>query len=283
MNDLSPPALEAECRITTHAFVEARLSSMGALRNRAAPEGAPQLPPRFLRHADEHTVVGMRAVLTAFAKVATTASLPPMACHAVIAAPCQAGRIATAQALAGLETSGPSAIKPHIVPQCSMHSVAGAVSVAIGAHGPHLGVGGGPDALSEGLLVVASLLAGGGDPQCRAAWLIATEWDVEPALDTSGIPTDDPLCRAIAMFLEPSGMADDVDRTGSLTLAFRQSRRRPTGGKPAATSCTIAAMRAALGDADDRPAADTTTLICLGGFEVEVTRHERHQVLREAA
>ncbi len=279
MNDQSPPAFVAGCRITTHALVKARLSDMGTLRNRPVPEGVPPLPPRFLRHADEHTVVGMHAVLTALSAVCTAEDLPPLARHAVIAAPCQAGRIATAQALAGLDTSGPSAIKPHIVPQCSMHSVAGAVSVALGTHGPHLGVGGGPDALSEGLLVVTSILASGGDPQCEAAWLVATEWDVEPALDAQGIPTNDPSCRAIAMLLEPSAEPTDADQTGSLTLSVRMSRRRPAGSRPAIASCTLANLAGVLGGKRD----GTTTLLCLGGFEVNVTRHRHEQVLREAA
>jgi hypothetical protein len=279
MNDLSQSAFAAGCRITTHALVKARLSDMGALRSRPAPEGVPPLPPRFLRHADEHTVIGMHAVLMALSEVQSPERLPPLARHAVIAAPCQAGRIATAQALAGLDTSGPSAIKPHIVPQCSMHSVAGAVSVALGTHGPHLGVGGGPDALSEGFLVVTSLLASGGDPQCEAAWLIATEWDVEPALDSKGIPTDDPSCRAIAMLLEPANKIADGDRTGSITLAVRRSRPRPTGVRTLVTPCTLANLAGVLGGGSDGP----VTLLGLGGFEVEVTRHGHEQVLREAA
>ncbi len=279
MKDLSPSAFTAGCRITTHALVKARLSDMGTLRNRPAPEGVPPLPPRFLRHSDEHTVIGMHAVLTALAEVRAHDAIPPLARHAVIAAPCQAGRIATAQALAGLDTSGPSAIKPHIVPQCSMHSVAGAVSVALGTHGPHLGVGGGPDALSEGFLVVTSLLASGGDPQCEAAWLIATEWDVEPALDSKGIPTDDPSCRAIAMLLEPATKIADGDQTGSLTVAVRRSRQRPKGIRPLATPCTLANLAGVLGGGSDGP----VTLLGLGGFEVEVTRHGHEQVLREAA
>jgi hypothetical protein len=221
----------------------------------------------------------MHAVLTALSTVPPGEVIPPLARHAVIAAPCQAGRIATAQALAGLDTSGPSAIKPHIVPQCSMHSVAGAVSVALGTHGPHLGVGGGPDALAEGFLVVMSLLASGGDPQCEAAWLIATEWDVEPALDSKGIPTDDPSCRAIAMLLEPSARTADGDQEGSLTLAVRRSSRRPTGVRPLTTPCTLANLAGVLGGGSDGP----VTLLCIGGFEVEVTRHGHEQVLREAA
>jgi hypothetical protein len=53
--------------VASHALVEARLSAIAALRDRPVPAGAPVLPPRFLRHCDEQTVVGMRAVLAAIA------------------------------------------------------------------------------------------------------------------------------------------------------------------------------------------------------------------------
>jgi len=194
----SPPG----CGITTFAFREARLSEMAAVRSEPCPAGGPVLPPRFLRHADEHSVVGLRAVLEALADHPRP---PEVTGHAVVSAPCQAGRLTAARTLAALPTGGAASVSPHLVPQCSLHSIAGAVSVALGMHGPHLGVGGGPDALAEGLFTAATLLTGGGDPDCSAAWLIATEWDEEPCLDAAGEARNDPTCRALAMLLEPIG------------------------------------------------------------------------------
>ena len=75
-------------------------------------------------------------------------------------------------------------------------------------HGPHLGVGGGPEALAEGLFAAATLLAGGGDPTAPAAWLVATEWDEEPCLNTAGDAENDPVCRALALLLEPIAAPD---------------------------------------------------------------------------
>jgi hypothetical protein len=144
----------------------------------------------------------------------------------VVAAPCQAGRITTARSLAELRVGGAVTVSPHIVPQCSLHSVAGAVSVALGMHGPHLGVGGGPDALAEGLLAAATLL-NHGDPECPAAWLVATEWDEEPALDPAGQPQGDPVCRALAVQLVPAGdSGDDGVQGPGLGLAVHPSARR---------------------------------------------------------
>jgi len=182
-----PPS--ATCAITAHGMCESRLSTIPALRDGAVPAGAPALPPRFLRHCDEHTVVGLRAVLEAIAATPSVANDLPQ--HGVIGAPCQAGRLVTARSLIQMRQDGPVAISTHIVPQCSLHSVAGAVSVALGLHGPHLGIGGGPDALAEGLFTVFSLFQAAA---CTACWLLVSDWQDEPALDTTGGPLGEPCC-----------------------------------------------------------------------------------------
>lgn len=229
----SRPAAPAGCGVAGHALVECRASALGELRGRAGPANAPPIPLRFLRHADEHTVVGLHAVL---AVIAAGSSPPDLARHAVIAAPCQSGRLAAARTLALLASDGAVGVSPHVVPQCSLHSVAGAVSVALGMHGPHLGVGGGPDALAEGLLAAATLLVHG-DPECTAAWLVATDWEEEPVLDAAGNPAGDPVCRALAVQLVPAGAAgDDGQPRHDLSLAVRPLGRcesRPQLHQPA--------------------------------------------------
>lgn len=192
------------CAIRVHARVEASRSALDALREAPAPPGSPALPPRFLRHCDEHAVVAMRAVLECMA----TLPEPPAADRCgVVAAPCQAGRIVTARSLAQLREGGAVTVSPHIIPQCSLHSLAGAVSVALGLHGPHVGVGGGPDAVAEGLFAAFTMLQGGAAAGCEAVWLIASEWDQEPTLDHAGVPVTDPLCRALALLLVPEPAA----------------------------------------------------------------------------
>ena len=216
------PAAPAGCRVAGHALVECRLSALDELRSGPGPAGGPALPPRFLRHADEHTVVGLHAVL---AVLAAGPPEPDLAGHAVIAAPCQSGRLAAARTLAQLPAGGAVTVSPHVVPQCSLHSVAGAVSVALGMHGPHLGVGGGPDALAEGLLAAATVLAHG-DPACTAAWLVATDWDEEPALDPTGRPHTDPVCRGLALKLVSAA----AGRDGGEPLDGLELLIRPTAG-----------------------------------------------------
>jgi hypothetical protein len=198
-------ATSAACGVASHALVEATLAEIPGLRDQTVPEGAAALPPRYLRHCDEQTVVGIRAVLAAIA--AYPEPRPTFTDYGVVAAPCQAGRIATAQSLAMLRTAGGVAVSPHIVPQCSLHSLAGAVSVALGMHGPNLGSSGGEHAVSEGLFTSLSLLAA--DPSLPGIWLVVSGWTQEPLLDASGKPIDstpqhapsEPICRALAVAL----------------------------------------------------------------------------------
>lgn len=207
-----------DCGIRGHATVEAPLSAVPMLRDAPVPDGAPGLPPRFLRHCDEQTVVAVRAVLEAIARLPAP---PRLDRCGVVAAPCQAGRIATAKSLANLRVGGGVTVSPHIVPQCSLHSLAGAVSVALGMHGPHLGIGGGPDALAEGLFAAITLFRAGPASGCDAVWLLASAWDTEPLLDSSGAAIDDPICRAVAMLLVPGSMAEHDRLTLTLDVPGR--------------------------------------------------------------
>lgn len=202
------------CGIVAHALVEARLSEIAGLRDTPAIPGSPTLPPRFLRHCDEQTVVGMHAVLRGL--TATSRPLKAFARHAVVAAPCHAGRFMAARSLAGLRQGGPVMVSTHVVPQGSLHSLAGAVSVGLGLHGPHIGVSGGPDALAEGLLAAASLLQARTADETTGVWLVATAWDAEPPLDAEGTPLTDPLCRGLAIGIEIGHAA----HTSGVTLSL---------------------------------------------------------------
>jgi len=251
-----PSGPESACGIAGHAVCEARLSEIAALRDAAVPPGVAVLPPRFLRHCDEQTVVGMHAVLQAIA--ALPAAGRSLAGDAVVAASCQAGRIMAAKSLALLKTGGAVTVSTHIVPQASLHSVAGAVSVALGMHGPHVGVSGGPDALAEGLLSAITLAATAGAPR---VWLVVTEWDDEPTLDATGAATDDPLCRALAIAIEPGCAA-------ALSLAVHF----PTTPVPAAAAGDLAAFTRALEMCGPGGALISWTLASPWGAEVRITR-----------
>ena len=202
--------------VTARATIAASLTAIPALRDGGWPDSAPALPRRFLRHADEQTVVGMHAVLAA---IAAAPAPPAVEGHGVIAASCQAGRIAAAQTLVQAATGGGVTVSTQIVPQGSLHSLAGAVSVGLGMHGPNIGVSGGPDAVSEGLLTAFSWLHGSGPAACDTMWLVVTGWDDEPALDAEGRPTTDPVCRGIALAVARAATASQFG-SPLLTLQF---------------------------------------------------------------
>jgi hypothetical protein len=227
----------AACGVAAHALVEATLADLPRLREAAAPPGSGPLPQRFLRHADEQTVVGMRAVLEAIAAHGagrragtSTDAAHDFSAYGVVSAACQPGRIAAAHSFAMFGSGGPVTVSPHIVPQCSLHSIAGAVSVALGMHGPHIGTSGGPEALGEGLLASLTLLH-----TCSAVtqhtpgiWFVATAWDGEPALDREGRPQertfDPPICVAVAAALTASTSAPAAATRDRLVLRVAPGR-----------------------------------------------------------
>lgn len=248
------------CGISVHALVEARLSAIAGLRDGGFPDDAPALPARFLRHCDEHTVVGVHAALKAIA--ASAADPADLGRDAVVAATCQAGRIMAARSLAQLRIGGAVTVSTHIVPQASLHAPAGALSVALGMHGPHLGVSGGPDALAEGLLAAITLATTAAAPR---VWLLVTEWDEEPTLDDAGAAAADPLCRALAIAIESGSSAP-------LALGIRF----PTPPAPAAAtpSSQLAAFADAVAMCGPGGALVSWTLATPWGGEVRLMRRQ---------
>lgn len=285
MNQRSPGSGGSShgCRIASHALVESRLSGIAELRTKPAPAGGPSLPPRFLRHADEQTVVGVQAVIEAIGGAHRPLDL---ARHAVVAAPCQSGRLAAARTLAQLPVGGAVTVSPHVVPQCSLHSVAGAVSVALGMHGPHLGVGGGPDALAEGLFAAATLVTGRGDPCCTHAWLVATDWDPEPELEPDGEARTDPICRGLALLLEPTvAPVSGGEDAPQLELSLRMSKQPARAIGHAVPTGGLVAFARALAMCAEGGALATWTVTAAWGAEIRIHGHRRTTAarLREAA
>jgi len=248
------------CTIRAHAAVAKRAGAVGALRDDPDPAGAPRLPPRFLRHADEHTVVGVRAVQRAIARGSTADGAAPggkaFERFGVVAATCRAGRPASARTLVQFRDGGPVTVSPHIVPQCSLHAPASAVSVGLGMHGPNIGVGGGPEAIGEGMLAALSILA---EPGVAGCWLVLTAWDAEPTLDESGAVPADAICRAVAMALDCTGSGST-----RLSLCSAAARAAVRGdGEKRDGSRPLALLAASLGQALSRCGGDDESARCL--------------------
>jgi hypothetical protein len=219
------------CRIAAQGVVSASLDALSAIRN----DPGDAIPPRFLRHADEQTVVGVAAVLQAMGSPALSDT--SFQEWGVVAAPMFPGRLSGALTFRKFQRSGSGAISPHVIPQNSLHSLSSAVSIGLSMHGPNFGIGGGPEAFIEGLTVAMSLL----DPRLLPGlWLVLTQWVPEPIPDGRGSTATATECLAVALALLP----DAGQQTAGLTLRFTPP------GRAESTDGRTFALRAA----DDGPA-----------------------------
>ena len=174
---------------------QADLAALAPMR-KALPKWVPAgTPGHFLKHADEQTVVAVAALDRAVQSL--QASPERYADWSIVAAPQCIGRIAGAASLDRFAKGGGPTVSPHLIPQHSLHSVSGALSILLCSNQPNFGVGGAVDSLPEGLL--AALAMPGGSP--RGVWFIATSWDPEPVLDDLGNCTNSPCCYAAVLAL----------------------------------------------------------------------------------
>lgn len=192
------PDVTSACSLAAVGVVAATLAELPALRDQPGGPNGPAVPARFLRHSDEQTVVGLAAVLRAMG----SSSLQDT-CYddwGIVSAPVFLGRMGGAGAFTKFHEGGPAAISPHVIAQNSLHSVAGAISICLGMHGPNFGIGGGPDALAEGLTVALGLVDQSSLP---GLWLVLTQWSPEPVPDGRGSTQTETTCLGVALALIP--------------------------------------------------------------------------------
>jgi hypothetical protein len=156
------------------------------------------LPANLLKHSDDQTVAGVAAVCRAL----QTFQLDPTSFSdwGVLGAPRFLGRSTMAGALKKFFADGAWNVSPHLIPNQTLHSLSGTVSIALNIHGPNFGVGGGPDSESEGLLAAAALLS---QRKLPGVWLVLTGWDPEPVADADGRNRLASVCTGVALALTP--------------------------------------------------------------------------------
>ena len=162
----------AQATATAWASVSIPLPDIDALRAKPGPPIVKAIGPKTLRFADEQTVAGMSAILQAIH--AWGWQQESFADWGVLSAPRFLGRMITAFNSSRTMHDPSFSISPHIIPNFCLHSVSGAVSVALGIHGPNFGIGGGPDAVPEGIVAALSVLA---EKRVPGVWLILSEFD----------------------------------------------------------------------------------------------------------
>jgi len=224
--------------VVAAASAAARLSECGPLRKMPPAYPGVELSGHFLKHADEQTIVALLAIR----KATDRYGIDPrqLAGWGIIAAPRYIGRLTGANVLYKFPRGGTSAVAPHIVAQCSLHSVSGAASIALGMHGPNLGVGGGEWAIADGLTAALTLFETARVP---GLWLLLTEFDAEPLPDEQGRPLNDPTCHAVALALVPGAAGDSqlTLRPGAHSKSLRADYPEPAVAEIAA--CIDAAER----------------------------------------
>jgi hypothetical protein len=240
MDDPGRPTVT--CGLGTCGVVQVTADELPALRERLAP------PAGVLKDADDQAVAALAAVLRA----ARVVGLPPAACAdwGIVAAPRFLGRAAVAEAYDRFASRGPLSVSSLLIPYLSLHSVSALLSLALGSHGPTLGVGGGAEGLGEALLTGLTVLTGDRPP---GVWVVATEWDPEPGTVAT------PVCHAVALALVPA-----VE--GLARLRLRPTTLGLAGAEPAAPSA--ADLARCLTD-PARPARWHCFLS--GGWHVELT------------
>ncbi len=184
----------------------ADLAAIAALR-KSIPAWAPKdTPGHFLKHADEQTVVAVAALDNAIQLAGRPVS--DYGQWAIVAAPRFIGRMAGGTTLGRYSRGGGPSISPHLIPQHSLHSISGALSILLSSRCPNFGIGGTGNSLGEGLL--SALAFPGSQP--KGIWLIATAWEPEPQLDEAGNCSNAPVCHAVALAVQPEAQYGSCGR-----------------------------------------------------------------------
>jgi hypothetical protein len=207
-----PPPPTPGCAVGAFGVARAPLARAHELRKTLGPRAS------AVKQSDEQTVLALCAVLRAAADAGWEGR--SFAEWGVIAAPRHLGRLRVASALDRFGRQGPRSVSPLIIPNCSLHSTAGTLSMALGAHGPNFGVGGGHGGVAEALLAGLALAGEGGVP---GVWVTVSEWDPEPVPDASGETTTPAEGYAAALALVPGAAA------GALWLRLNRGAA-PAGG-----------------------------------------------------
>jgi hypothetical protein len=207
---LSAETRVVHCDVAAQGRVRVPVEVMPDMRRRPGPVAPDTLPPTFLKHSDEQTVVGLAAVYHAIHDNGLTGT--EFTHWGVLAAPRFLGWPMVGATLPRFAAEGAWGVSPHLIPHRSLHSTSGTVSNALKIQGPNFGVGGGPNAILEVLLAATSML------ECQrlpGVWVVMSVLDPETPPDGSGVPVPGTFASALALALVPA-------RTGwpGLRLSF---------------------------------------------------------------
>ena len=195
-----------ECAVTSYATTRLTYDAVNALRKQSDTlPGA--LGNSVLRHSDEQTLTALVAVKDAISRF----EAPPEDFQnwGVVFSTRYLGRTAFAQALNKFAVDGPWNVSVQVVPNRSLHSPASMLGLALGCHGPCVGVGGGLDGEPDAWLTAISLL----DQQSLPGiWLVFSGWEPDERIDIEGTPLTETSCTTLALALQPASTANPTAR-----------------------------------------------------------------------
>jgi hypothetical protein len=232
----------------------------------ALPEGWPPVQPSVLRQSDDQTITALAAV-TRLLPLLGNARHHRFDRWGLLTACRYVGRSNLVIALNRFRAEGVWGVSPHLIPHYALHSPSGTLSLALGLHGPNLGLGGGLFSGFEGLLTALTWLKGGIVP---GVCLVFCGWHPEYVPDPQGEPTNPCRCLALALALVPaSSVAGHLDRP----------RLRLAPSRPA--SAPLALDLAQVGELLDRSRTDESQRNSLRAQGVSVhAAHEGSAILR---
>ena len=203
--------------IQAHAFCRMTRQEIANERRRPGPmpPGWSPIQPSLLRQVEDQTIVALAAVRAALGRL-DDREPARFDRWGILAASRFLGRSGLVQAIAGFHSEGVWAVSPHLIPHFALHSPAGTLSLAMGIHGPNLGIGGGPGSGFQGFLTALTWVGSGVVP---GLWLVLSGWSPEFVPDHRGEAVEDCECQALALVLVPS----DTPGTGQAGLALVES------------------------------------------------------------
>jgi hypothetical protein len=227
--------------IQAHAFCRMTRQQIAKERRHSGPmpSGWSPVHPSLLRQAEDQTIVSLAAVRGSLERLHDHGP-ERLSSWGILAATRFLGRSVLAQTIAGFHTEGVWSVSPHLIPHVTLHSPAGAISLAMGIHGPNLGIGGGPGAVFEGFLTALTWIGSGMVP---GLWLVISGWSPDFVPNPRGEPIADCECQALALALVHSGTSgcghsslalaasdngEPVPKPDLLELNCLLSRKNPT-------------------------------------------------------
>lgn len=193
-----------ECNIAAFGIADLGEEQWTAIRKSPEAQVSMSLAPSVARHCDEQTLASLFAVGDAMRRMALT----PKAFSewGIVCSSRYLGRSFFSQSLAKFDREGPWSTSIQVVPHRSLHSPSSTLSLALGSHGPNIGVGGGVDGEGQALLAATSLLDSSKLP---GVWLVLAGWTPELNIDGDGRPLEEARCHAIALALQSTSQADE--------------------------------------------------------------------------